>query len=519
MSNKCFCHFNGYEVKDAAARRKLNNTATVAALGAKISGTNGSEGFGTCVVMHDSKNCIVFDFGNENGATLTAYLQDHGIAVIDAIYISHFHSDHFQVGTLDQLLANYAVKNVVFPHNGIDWAKINEANAHHQTTYTNAKAAVQGAGVNCVEPDTEGETHTYGEFVVSCHNVSAAVMGEYYNWRFNEGYYENAEENYNNFSMVNAVTYRGQKIVVTGDIMEPAEEKMVDVLSMADLIFVPHHGVNAMIAHNLFNRLNARHAVITSAYDANGTLTKTVNAFAGELLRKGCRVTTTYSPENAVNAVYAIGLAGITPIEPGVLAGQNVFPCILKPAADLNALPDGEFITYSEDHARTILNKPDLYQGRVKFKVKTETTGDGYSSERCQTLRTVDTAATPQTAYRNMVTDTWSAWAIENPSMEPGKEYRTMEYWNEKPLYKKLIVYTNETAISGVNELQIPHGIEGLGQLVNVKAMTNGYLLPYISETSSLSVTGYSATCIYLRTINSEWAAGRTWYFELSYTK
>lgn len=517
---KCFCHFGGYAVKDAQARRILSNKATVAALGASIAETTGESGYGNCIVMHDADNCIIFDLGNDDGATLNRYLREKGIRKIDAIYISHFHSDHFQLETLENLIENYTVNNVILPHAAIDWSKINQLNIHHKDAYIAAKNAVETAGINCVEPTEEGDSAAYGEFFVTCHNVSAALMSDYYDWCYNSYYSPTEAENYNNFCMVNAVNFRGQNIVVTGDIMEAAQEKMVDVLSMADLVTVPHHGIDAMISHNLINRLTARHAIIASAFDPNGTLIRTSNAFAGELIRKGCRVTTTYSPGAAVNAVFSIGLAGINPIEPGVLAGKNIYPCILKPGADLSALPDGEFITYSGDHAETILNKPPFYKEGTKFKVTTETTGDGYSTERCQTARTVDTTATPQVAYRNMVTDTWYEWGIQNPAMIVDKEYRTTGFWNGKYVYKKLISYRTEEALSGSTTINVPHGLSG-AEIIEVKGKAGAYLLPYNAKAEnevSVCVNYYTATDIVVNAINATWSP-RTWHFEVSYTK
>jgi beta-lactamase superfamily II metal-dependent hydrolase len=86
-----------------------------------------SDGYGTCIVIHDyptpkdttsdplkstttktvedeledilksnSSFCLVFDLGSDKGKTLHKYLDDHKITAIDALYISHFHTDHYQ---------------------------------------------------------------------------------------------------------------------------------------------------------------------------------------------------------------------------------------------------------------------------------------------------------------------------------------------------------------------------------------------------------------------------------------
>ncbi len=397
--------------------------AKVVALSAKDEETTGGVGFGTCIVMHDKKSCLVFDFGNDKGVTLKKYLSENGIKVIDAIFISHFHSDHYQLATLQDLLRSYSVKSVVLPHTGIDWDNGYIAEdvdyQWYRTCYEETLRAAEIAGAACCKPaePAEGETrevYTYGDFKVTCHNVGG-YTGAYYQWNYSELLYskdENGEEkppNYNNFSMVNTVTFAGHQIIVTGDIMEPAVANTLDVLSVADLIFVPHHGLDIRIPPAAFNRLTARHAVINAAYDADSYLLSVSRAFAGELINKGCRVTTTH---NGAMAGYVVG-EEIAPIEPGVLAGNEIYPCGLLPEEDLDMLPDGEYITYSEAIADTIKNKPPFTVKPVrKFKVKVESTYISDAGNRTQTAYTIDTSTRPETARRNFSGGKYHDWVI-----------------------------------------------------------------------------------------------------------
>lgn len=54
----------------------------------------------------------------------------------------------------------------------------------------------------------------------------------------------------------------------------------------------------------------------------------------------------------------------------------------------------------------------------------------------------------------------WGAWAIENPPMLPGVEYRTTELWNGKHVYKQLLVFTADSFTS--QNFSLSHGISGL---------------------------------------------------------
>ena len=114
----------------------------------------------------------------------------------------------------------------------------------------------------------------------------------------------------------------------------------------------------------------------------------------------------------------------------------------------------------------------------------------------------------------------WKPVEWENPPMMPGVEYRTIERWNGNVKYKKLIKYTTAEALTGSMTLSIPHGISGLSTVLSIQSTTNGYVLPYVTAGSSLSISGWSGTNVtmYVNTPSS-WSAGRDWYIELSYTK
>lgn len=112
----------------------------------------------------------------------------------------------------------------------------------------------------------------------------------------------------------------------------------------------------------------------------------------------------------------------------------------------------------------------------------------------------------------------WLPVEWENPPMLPGEEYRTIERWNGKPVYKKLIEYTNPDAISGAMTLTIPHNITGLDMIVTASCTTKNYLLPYLTAGSSLSISAWNSTNLTMYA-NSSWGAGRKWYIELRYTK
>ncbi|MBR4077574.1 MAG: hypothetical protein IKK17_03105, partial [Oscillospiraceae bacterium] len=123
-----------------------------------------------------------------------------------------------------------------------------------------------------------------------------------------------------------------------------------------------------------------------------------------------------------------------------------------------------------------------------------------------------------KTKYRG----TWLPLEWENPPMLPGVEYRTIERWDDKPVYRKAVQYTNETALSGDALHSIPHGISNLDRPYGVEIIcrTAGFQIPYIASDESTAVTGCSLTNIELRTTGTtNWNANRTWFFDMKFVK
>ena len=109
------------------------------------------------------------------------------------------------------------------------------------------------------------------------------------------------------------------------------------------------------------------------------------------------------------------------------------------------------------------------------------------------------------------------------PPMELGVEYRTAERWNNEPVYRKIVVYTNTEAIGDSNsakDITIPHGISNFKKIISCTANRDTYhLLPYPTTAGGdTGVTIVNTIYIALRITKDSWGAG-TWYFDLKYTK
>ena len=98
--------------------------------------------------------------------------------------------------------------------------------------------------------------------------------------------------------------------------------------------------------------------------------------------------------------------------------------------------------------------------------------------------------------------------------------------WMNKPLYRKVVAYTNSSTIGQSGQstiINIAHNISNLGIVWLEKGFTSdGRDIPFFNGTSSLTngvcVPVINDTNIQLRIVNSSWGT-RTWYFILHYTK
>ena len=125
--------------------------------------------------------------------------------------------------------------------------------------------------------------------------------------------------------------------------------------------------------------------------------------------------------------------------------------------------------------------------------------------------------------YRYYNGTTWFDWEIDNPPMALGKEYRTTERFNDEPVYRKIVSYTNTETLGDSNsskDITIPHGISNLKKTVSCSASRDTYhLLPYPTTAGGdTGVTVVNTAAINLRITKDSWGAG-TWYFDLKYTK
>lgn len=113
----------------------------------------------------------------------------------------------------------------------------------------------------------------------------------------------------------------------------------------------------------------------------------------------------------------------------------------------------------------------------------------------------------------------WSEWEWVNPPMTLGREYRTTERYNGKPVYVKTFSasFNSTSAVGTVKDLLIPHGLPN-HYIVRVEATAGTYMFPSIMDRDSFtSIYTIDATDITIRICDDNWRGSIR--FTLYYTK
>ncbi|MBQ4119368.1 MAG: MBL fold metallo-hydrolase [Clostridia bacterium] len=209
-------------------------------------------GQGDCAIIYSNGYCAVIDVGEPEAApTLNKALRDYGIEEIDALIISHLHSDH--VGALPEIAELYPIQNLFMP-------KI--LNKSIIAAKTGKETAVQN-GAAFYEID-QGTNFKIGEFEIT-------ILSDYN---------ESAEENHRSVFVMAEID--GTKILFTGDAEIKTENKLLDenINIDCDILKVGHHGSNTSSGECFLSEATPEYAVISVGED-NSYLhphTETLNA-------------------------------------------------------------------------------------------------------------------------------------------------------------------------------------------------------------------------------------------------
>jgi len=334
--------------------------AKVAMLGCPAASTlDSSRGYSLCVVVHNDEFCLVYDMGNDNAATLMTYLALSGITKVDAFIISHYHNDHVQVAGVNAVCAGVDVTKWYLPHGSINWSSY-IGTPTYSSVEASVKAAIVAGGDTWEEPASEGQQITLAnQCLVEFFNLDPSYFVDYYSYQRDEDNDPIAHTNYNNFSMCARVSVGGRMLALTGDIELPGQENMASMIEGADILQIPHHGLD-LIDSETFRRAMSGKIFLTAAYGVGREAR--LRTVANLMVQKAGELGASVSNVDGNSIVCAMGGTGcwILADQAGVPTPSGTFGDNIPSGADLDDYDRIGFVGFIKNAsaASGISNRP-----------------------------------------------------------------------------------------------------------------------------------------------------------------
>ena len=210
------------------------------------------------VVLSDAYALLIDDGEEDDGDEIAEFLQEHQIAEIDAMIITHFDQDH--VGGADTVLEEVPVKTVYVP---------DYESTHPE--YLEFLDAVNRTDTN-VQRLTTPVSFRFGDADVLIEPPASYEIPD------------SAADFDNNFSLITTIQHGDNRLVFMGD----AEKQRIrqwladSQPESCEFLKVPHHGIYNKALAELFETLKPQYAVICSS-EKNPAERKTL-----ELLKQDC---------------------------------------------------------------------------------------------------------------------------------------------------------------------------------------------------------------------------------------
>ena len=184
------------------------------------------------LICSNGKSALI-DTGDEITASeLLRKLYSYGVDSLDAIIISHSHSDH--AGALPKVLGSMPVGNVILPEFGAD-EKITEITNATNKSEAKVYSAVEGMVINI------------GDFELT-------VLAT-----------DSSEEDINNRSVIVMAAVFGNKFLFSGDAEKETEKDLIDsgINFDCDVLKVGHHGSNTSSTKSFLDIATPEYAAIS----------------------------------------------------------------------------------------------------------------------------------------------------------------------------------------------------------------------------------------------------------------
>lgn len=391
-----------------AAIEGLKVTATLAMLSTPDAYSGDPErGFSLCMVIYNKDFCVVYDHGNDSGNRLLEYLRQKGISKITAFVASHYHSDHCTLAGVTVILnSGIPVEKWYLPNGAVSWDAFIGTN--YKDVQASIKNAITAAGGVIVEPATEGMLVQVADAVyLEFYNVAAPTIAGYYNYTLDEDLADTGNTNYNNFSMCARLRVGDKILALTGDIEEPAQDKMWPIVQGVDVIQIPHHGLNLRDSHAFIRSMGAS-VYLTAAYGVARfyRLQYLSNAMLHRAIMSGNSLSTLGS--RTIEMVF--GYDGCYVTAPGAPTPSGTFGESIPAGSDLNNYKEIGFTGYVQNAsvAAGVVNLPAPSGGRLWVVAANQNSQPNGSL--VQLYLSAFSYAHPELAIRMLYDGEWKPW-------------------------------------------------------------------------------------------------------------
>lgn len=384
---------------------------------------------GDCCVILGTKN-IIIDLGFDNQCTqLRNFLNEKNVKKIDAIIISHFHSDHIgQVSGLTALLnenIDFSNCSVYLPHKGINY---NQFQGTEKTTIqaneTQFISVLQEKNINYIYPNEADKIELTKNLSLEFYNINFEYYNDYYNYLYDA--YENltSNTNYNNFSMITILKHYNNYFCFTSDIEKLAQSKNYKVFKKCDVLKVEHHSLNYDSNIDYLNQLNPSIAVICNRNYLTPT-TYTHNTYY-TLKQKGVSIYNTSDSGNiTIKSINNKLISSAEIKSPIYNVNYNLYEGKpLLPGDDLdNFITPGIYYSKNGSNTNQLINQPNVGAG---FKLIVEKV-----SVLDRTIKqTILSSNNPycNMFYREKLEGVWQPWLTQYFSVTRFKKLESSDF-------------------------------------------------------------------------------------------
>lgn len=187
------------------------------------------------LIKSDGKSMLVDAGNNDDAKIITDYLKNQNVEELEYIIGTHPHEDH--IGSLDTVINNFDIKNVIMPKK-----------ATTTKTFEDVVTAIENKNLSITLPKV-GDKYKIGngEFT-----IIAPVKEDY-------------GSNLNNYSVGILLVYGENRFIFTGDAEKVAEEDILNtnINIDADLIKIGHHGSSTSNHDDFLDKISPDVAVIS----------------------------------------------------------------------------------------------------------------------------------------------------------------------------------------------------------------------------------------------------------------